>query len=163
MSVIDIARRGSAAGISALAALAVAAGAGHARTATHPSKRVHCSLHVYSQTPTSLRGFDFGLVKCSKPFGKGVQYDTYTESVTPPKASARGPFEWFFDEGTVHGTFSFAGTFSSPTTATFAGTLKITGGTGAFENARARTDLTCTTTDAGKTFTCTADGKGTGL
>jgi hypothetical protein len=117
---------------------------------------------VYSQTPTSLTGFDFGLVSCEHRFGHGVQYNTYTETVTPPTASAEGPFKWFFDDGTVSGRFKLSGTLSSPTT-TFMGMLEITRGTGAFRHAKARGDLTCTTSDGGKTYTCTWVEKGADL
>lgn len=126
-------------------------------------KSFRCSLHVFSQTPTSLEGFDFGRTTCSEPFGRGVQFDTYTEAVTGPSASAKGPFTWFFDDGTVRGTFQFAGTFSSPTTATLTGTLKILRGTARFRYVNAQGHITCTTTDAGKTFTCKVVEKGNGF
>lgn len=149
----------AAVALLAVTVLAVAAESSQALQ----GKSFRCSLRVLSQTPTSLQGFDFGLVTCSEPFGKGVQFDTYTETVTAPKASAHGPFTWFFADGTVHGTFEFAGTFSSPTTATLAGTLQLTHGTARFKHVHANGHITCTTTDAGKTFTCNVAEKGTGL
>lgn len=150
--------------LAAVAVLAVTVLAGAAESSqAHEAKSFRCSLRVFSQTPTSLQGFDFGLVTCSEPFGKGVQFDTYIEAVTAQKASAHGPFTWFFADGSVHGTFGFAGTFSSPTTATFAGTLQLTRGTARFKHVHANGHITCTTTDAGQTFTCTVAEKGTGM
>ena len=117
-----------------------------------------CTYKIYNQTPTQLSGFAFGYVNCSEPFGHGVQSSTYRATVNAKTGAAtnRGSYKNWFDDGTVHGTFSLRGQYTSPTAATFKGTFTITGGTGAFRGAKVRGTLTCSTTNAGATLTCTS-------
>ena len=53
------------------------------------AEKVACHIDLFIQHyPTaSAPGQDFGLVKCSKPFGRGVQYDTFK---LMPKTSTTG-------------------------------------------------------------------------
>jgi len=120
--------------------------------------RLVCTLKIYNQTPTKLSGFSFGFIKCSAPFGNGVQSSTYHATVNPQTGAAtnRGSYKNWFDTGTAFGTFSLTGRYTSPTTATFKGTVTVAGGTGAFVGATGIGKLTCRTTDAGATSTCTA-------
>ena len=115
-------------------------------------------LKLYDQTPTRLSGFSFGFIKCSAPFGNGVQSSTYHATVNPKTGAAtnRGSYKNWFDTGTAFGTFSLTGRYTSPTTATFRGTVTVAGGTGAFAGETGVGKLTCRTTNAGATSTCTA-------
>jgi hypothetical protein len=134
-------------------------GAAASTTATSSgATNTSCTFKIYNQTPTQLSGFAFGYVNCSDPFGHGVQSSTYHATVNAKTGAAtnKGSYKNWFDDGTVHGTFSLRGQYTSPTAATFKGTFTITGGTGAFRGAKARGTLTCSTTNAGATSTCTS-------
>src|SRR5262249_60683071 len=100
-------------------------------------------------------------LKCSKPFGAGVQQGTFRESITGTALTVTGSFKNYYDEGSFHGTYKLTGTIggSGPTTAT--GVVKVTGGTGAFRGAKGKGKTKCTTTDAGKTYTCSVTGRTT--
>ena len=138
-------------GVLAVGVPVVGASASTAATST-------CTFKIYNQTPTQLSGFAFGYTNCSEPFGTGVQSSTYRATVNAKTGAAtnKGAYKNWFDTGTVHGTFSLRGQYTSPTAATFKGTFTITGGTGAFKGTRARGTLTCSTTNAGATSTCTS-------
>ena len=78
-----------------------------------------CTFKIYNQTPTQLSGFAFGYVNCSEPFGRGVQSSTYRATVNAKTGAAtnKGSYKNWFDDGTVHGTFSLRGQYTSPTAA----------------------------------------------
>ncbi len=51
--------------------------------------------------PTKLSGFSFGFIKCSAPFGNGVQSSTYHATVNPKTGAAtdRGSYKnWFVSQ-----------------------------------------------------------------
>jgi hypothetical protein len=134
-------------------------GAAASTTATSSgATKITCTFKIYNQTPTQLSGFAFGYVNCSKPFGTGVQSSTYRATVNAKTGATtnKGAYKNWFDTGTTHGTFSLRGQYTSPTAATFKGTFTITGGTGAFKATKATGTLTCSTTNAGATTTCTS-------
>jgi hypothetical protein len=146
--------------------LVVVAGAGTGSAlVTKPKKTYNCTLKDYTQTPGKTKGFDFGTIVCSGPFGAGVQFDTYSEKInaTTGKISSHGAFKDYYNNGTVHGAYSLSGKLSSATTGTFNGAVAITGGTAAFKGAHAAGKLTCTTHDGGKTNVCTASVKGSAI
>ena len=144
-------------GVLAVGVPVVGAAASTAATSSGATK-VTCTFKIYNQTPTHLSGFAFGYVNCSAPFGTGVQSSTYSATVNSKTGAAtnKGAYKNWFDAGTVHGTFSLRGQYTSPTAATFKGTFTITGGTGAFKATKAKGTLTCRTTNAGATSTCTS-------
>jgi len=149
--------------VATIAVAGVLAGATASTAATssraEPARpEIICTLKLYNQTPTKLAGFSFGFIHCSKPFGTGVQSSTYTATVNPRTSAAtdQGRYTNWFDDGTVSGTFRLTGQYTSPTGATFKGTVTAAGGTGAFTSAKGTGTLTCRTANAGATFSCTA-------
>ena len=116
--------------------------------------KVKCTATYTSLTPGKLKGEDVGLVSCGKPFGNGIQWVQYTETVSSTEAvTAHGPLKAWSDTGTVHGTYKLAGKLVG-LTGSLAGTSKITGGTGAFKGAKGTGTQSCTTTDGGMTLNC---------
>jgi len=118
-----------------------------------------CTFKNYNQTPKKLSGFTFGYINCPKPLGNGVQSATYTATVNTKTgaATSKGSYQNWFGTGTLYGTYSLSGQYTSATAATFKGTFTITGGTGAFNATKKTTGtLTCNTTNADATSTCTS-------
>ncbi len=144
-------------GVLAVGVPAVGAAASSAATSSGAAKTT-CTYKIYNQTPTKLSGFSFGYVSCPQPFGPGVQSATYTATVNTKTGAAtnNGTFKNWFDAGTLYGTYSLRGQYTSATAATFKGTFTITGGTGAYKGAKATGSLTCSTTNAGATSNCTS-------
>jgi len=129
--------------ISALAlasVFALAAGVATAGATGAQTEKVSCHIILFLQhRPTaSAPGLDFGLVKCSKPFGRGVQYDTFK---LMPKTSTSGNallrFKAYFDTGTVSGVWRATYRFTSSTRVLFKQKVTWSRGTGAFKNVRA--------------------------
>jgi hypothetical protein len=83
-------------------------------------------------------GQDFGLVECSKPFGHGVQYDTFR---LMPKTSTTGTavlrFKAYFNTGTVSGVWRATYRYTSSTMGIFKQHVTWDRGTGAFAHVRA--------------------------
>jgi hypothetical protein len=145
-------------GMLAVAVPVVSATTSMAATSSAAVKTT-CTFRNYNQTPTKLSGFSFGYVNCQKPFGNGVQSATYSATVNTKTGAAttKGSYKNWFDTGTLYGTYSLRGQYTSATAATFKGTFTITGGTGAFKATKKATGtLTCSTTDADATSTCTS-------
>jgi len=146
--------------IATAGVLVVAGAGGAAAKGGAKATKVRCTATTYNQSYPNLSGFSFSVLKCSMPFGAGVQQATYNESVVGTTSTASGTFKDFHDLGTVHGTYTLSGTLGTGAI-TASGLLKISGGTGAFKGAKGTAKLTCTTTDGGKTYTCTSTGTGT--
>lgn len=146
-------------GVSAALILAPGAGAVAKPGARPKAKATNftCTQKHYNVSYPKTSGFAFGLLKCSKPFGEGVQYNTFKESISKQQVKLSGTFKDFFDDGTIRATFSVSGTPSSGRT-TFSGPLTITHGTGAYKNAKGSGTSKCTTNNNGKTYTCTTTG-----
>lgn len=143
----------SAVALCATGALAFAPavlGAG-AKTVT----KVKCAGKFTSLTPGKLKGETVGLLSCGAPFGKGIQWVTYTETVSSTGTiTAAGPTKAWFDKGTIHGSYKLSGKLV-PGTSTAAGPATITGGTGVYKGSRGTGKITCTTKNAGDTLNCT--------
>ena len=148
-------RAGLVVGMGAVIVL-VGVGAAMATLAVTKTK-IHCTSKSYNVSSPSTSGTEFASLKCSKPFGTGVQQGTFAESIAGTQVSVTGKFTNFYDAGTNHGSYKLSGTVSSGTI-TATGSVKITGGTGAYRNMTGTGKLTCTTTDAGKTYNCTTGG-----
>jgi hypothetical protein len=145
---------------SIVALSAVVGGAAVAGTTT----TVSCNFKLTDQSPpTAKSGADFGFVNCGKPFGAGVQTDTFKETfASKTSGSVTGPVKDYFDTGTVSGTYTLAVTVTGKTSATFKGTAKYTGGTGAFSHAAGSIALSCSSADGVHTA-CTGKGTLTGV
>jgi hypothetical protein len=144
-------------GVLAVGVPFVGAAASTAATSSEATK-ITCTFKNYNQTPKQLSGFSFGYISCPQPLGPGVQSATYSATVSAKTGAAteKGSYQNWFDAGTVYGTYSLFGQYTSATAATFKGTFTITGGTGAYKGAKATGPLTCSTTNAGATTTCTS-------
>lgn len=139
------------AALSAIGALALAPAVFGASTVT----TVKCSGKFTSLTPRKLKGADVGLVSCGKPFGKGIEWVNYSETVTANgTVSTHGTVKAWSDLGTLRGTYKLVGKLSGMS-GTASGKSKITGGTGAFSGARGTGTEKCSTNDAGATLSCT--------
>lgn len=76
---------------------------------------------------------NLAVLKCSKPFGHGLQQATSKTTVAGARLTVTGRLKNFFDNGTNHGTYELSGTVAAGTIAAD-GSVKITGGTGAYRN-----------------------------
>jgi hypothetical protein len=128
-------------------------------------KKFTCIIKLAEQTepgqmapnPAASKGHDFGIVTCPKPYGQGVQSDSFTvtPNAPPTTGKVKGPYKWFFDEGTVHGPYHLTYSVISPTAVTYTGTAQIAGGTGAFKHTKGSVKLNCSSNDGGIHTTCT--------
>lgn len=145
--------------VGVLAVFVVGTGTGSARATQSKSKstKLKCVTEDFNQTPGKLKGLSFGVATCSKPWGRGLEAISYTETVSSTGAvSSKGAFKNYYNTGTTHGVYSLSGKFTSATSGTLSGPVTITGGTGAFKGAKGKGKLTCKTTNGGNTSTCTA-------
>ena len=146
---------GLAVGMVALIVM-VGVGGAVAKPAAKTTK-IHCTSKTYNVSSPSTSGTTFATLKCSRPFGAGVQQGTFAEPIAGTQLSVTGKFTNFYDNGTNHGSYKLSGTVSTGTI-TATGIVKVTGGTGAYKNMKGSGKLKCTTTDAGKTYNCATSG-----
>ena len=137
--------------VAALGAAAVAA--------KSSAKKMHvsCTATAYGVDYPKLSGVAFGDVNCTKPFGVGVQRARNTTTIAGSTANVSGSFKNFFDDGTNYGTVKMSGPVSAGAI-TVRGSVTTIGGTGAYKHISGKGSVSCTTTDAGKTFHCTVKG-----
>lgn len=139
----------------ALAAFAVNAATSTALGSQPAAATFKCAQQIFSQTAGELKGFDFGRMLCTGPFGTGVQADNYAEKVKRGGTiTSKGTFTDYFDAGSVRGTYTLTGRFTNSTSGRFTGPLKITKGTGAYASIKGTGTLYCATRNAGKTDNC---------
>lgn len=124
------------------------------------STKVHCTAMAYNVSYPQLSGLGFASLKCSKPFGAGVQKAVNHASVVGSTVHVTGRFRNFFSAGSEFGTLKLSGKLGGGTI-TVSGPVTIKGGTGAYKNIKGTGKATCTTKDAGKTYTCTVSGHAT--
>lgn len=108
-------------------------------TGTHAQKiSCHVDLFIQHYPTASAPGQDFGLVKCSKPFGQGLQYDTFRlMPKTPTTGTAVLRFKAYFNTGTVSGVWRATYRYTSSTMGIFKQKVTWVRGTGVFKNVRA--------------------------
>jgi hypothetical protein len=156
-------RRISLVGAAIIAALLIAAAAAVAAKTPVKAKpvttKVTCTLALTAEvpagdtvvTPGDPQGTQFGFVHCGKLFGSGVQTDPYAQTSS---GDVVGSYRQYFATGSIHGQYELAVTQqSAPTTTTFtaasyAGTVSVTGGSGAYGGATGKGTLACSTTDS---------------
>jgi hypothetical protein len=116
------------------------------RTAT---RTITCrAALVATQPPLSTSTEDFGTLRCSAPFGSGVQHDTATVTRTSPTGgSFVGGLKLFYNTGALRGTYRMAFTVAGRTV-TYTGTMRITSGTGAFRGVTGKGTISGTSRDA---------------
>jgi len=104
-----------------------------------------------SFTPGSETGDQYGSASCPAPEGKGLAHLTFN---LQDDGSLTGGWWENFGTGSVRGTYvlqpSDSGTLNPNTfaSADYAGTLQVTGATGAFKGAVGKGTLTCTSADS---------------
>ena len=98
---------------------------------------VRCTINTKTQSSNAsgTKGYDLGKIGFPPPLGAGLEYDKFLVTVTGTTATVTGPFNLYFNQGTIHGTFKLKSTSGSSGTTTSSGKLKVTGGTGAFKRA----------------------------
>ena len=124
--------------------------------ATSSPTKIKCKASFVNPTPTKLTGDDFAYpVTCQSPFGKGIQWTHYTETLSKSGvAAAHGPTRAWFDNGSITGSYKASGKLK-PGTSTLSGTSEVTSGTGAFRGISGTGTITCKTKDAGAHLACT--------
>jgi hypothetical protein len=136
---------------------------GAAAVAANPSAkklRLSCTATAYNVDFPKLSGLAFAQLNCTKPVGAGVQRARNTTAIVGSTVNVSGSFQDFFNDGTISGTLKLSGPFGTAAI-TAKGSATTTGGTGAYKHIRGKGSVTCTTTDAGKTFHCTIKGTAT--
>ncbi|MBA3746014.1 MAG: hypothetical protein H0W96_00765 [Solirubrobacterales bacterium] len=105
----------------------------------HVAQKVSCTIELIAvKPPRTLYAENFGTLACTPTLGKGVQHDS--SFVTPTgrfAGSFTGPYQQFFEVGTLYGHFTI-NYVTDPTTlaVTYDGTINIDGGTGKYKNYR---------------------------
>ena len=136
----------SVATLLAVSALAVAGKP--AKTTTEPNGKnrvkVTCTINLIAvKPPRTITAENFGTIDCSPRLGKGVQHDSSV--VTPTgqfQGSFTGPYQQFFNTGTLFGHFTISYVTNPQTLAvTYNGTIEVEGGTGKYKNYRGKGTL----------------------
>ena len=115
------------------------------------TRKITCRATLIAVITPIDNAENFGNLKCSTPFGKGVQHDSAKITrPTPTTGSFNGSFKLFFNEGTLRGTYktSFTATGGK---ATYDGTMKVSSGTGDFLGVKGTGTMTGTSDDLVKT------------
>jgi len=126
--------------------------------------KLSCTLELFAQGMPNPSGIHFGFATCPRPFGMGVQYNSYTVTPTGPgKGTVAGTFKNFYSRGTASGTFALTFAATNPMNLTYTGSVAYTGGTAAFRGVRGSGTIHCTTTDGGAHKACTVNSTLKGL
>jgi hypothetical protein len=131
-------RRRLACVVGTAASLALVAGAAAGGAQAAGGKTIKCRIELTALNfPTAAKpGVDYGMLSCPAPFGKGVQYDTFTFKPRTPKSGlATLVFRAYFDTGTVAGVWN-ASYGPSGKENKFVQKIHWLSGTGAFANVR---------------------------
>lgn len=130
----------------ATAAVVVASlGAGAGISAAAPNaQKLFCHVTLTTVPPSgsntvnqpAAQGSQYGPLNCGKPgFGRGIIADSFT---VPDSGDTVGKYTEYFKAGSIKGTFDITPqeasgvSLTSFTSQTWAGTIKITGGTGVY-------------------------------
>jgi len=149
--------------VAATSALAAPAAGGAVAKAERVTK-VTTKIELFAQGAPNPSGIHFGFVRSPRPLGSGVHYNAYT--VTPTgmgRGSVAGTFKNYYARGTTRGTFTQTFVAANPVNITYDGTIKITGGTGAFRRVAGSGTIHCTSADGGAHKSCTVQATLTGL
>lgn len=142
---------------------ALAGGAGIASTAASAAAakpmKVTCKAVVAQQIPTGTTAVDpsatsgtyLGTAGCGKATGAGAAAFAFTVAGS---GDLKGAWKFYFDGGTMRGKFVLTPTTDQAPTPeafaaeTLAGTLTVTGGSGAYAGARGAGKVNCTSSDS---------------
>lgn len=153
---------GVALGLSPLAFLAGTAAAAKTKSSAGGGTKIVCSTKTSIMIPSgdnnvlppAQQGTEYGTGNCGKPLGGGVQRDSFT---VPASGDTVAKYTLYFHTGTVSGTYDLTpagGSSQNFLETDWTGTMKVTGGTGAFKGAKGVGTMACTTMD-GIHSTCT--------
>lgn len=128
--------------VAAAAFGVVSATAGADGASTSQTKTIKCTVLLAKQQdpgPTQ-KGIDFARITCSKPFGRGAQYDTFGPISSSDPTKLRMNWQGYFEEGSITGTWDVTAVpDSTPCGVHFTITrVTVTRGTGDFRRVRAR-------------------------
>jgi hypothetical protein len=141
--------RTKTAGVAAVLAAAFVLGGVAQAKPVRAGKPAICSLKTVDAAPTAIDAEDYGSLRCSGPFGRGVQHNTGKLSPTSAtEGTLKGTSTLYFDNGTVRASFSVAYTLNGPSI-TYGGTATVLGGTGAFKGITGSARLQGSSTDGG--------------
>ena len=118
------------------------------KKSTSTTRLVKCKAALVATQLPFETAENFGTLTCSVPLGRGVQHDSSTVTRTSTTSgSFAGGVKLFFNTGTLRGTYKSSFTVANRTI-TYAGTLKLSSGTGDFQGVTGKGTLTGTSTDA---------------
>jgi hypothetical protein len=118
-------------------------------------KTATCTLNTVDLNPTATDDEDFGTLRCSGPFGAGVQHNTAKlQPTSATQGTLAGQAQLFFATGSVTAKFKLSYTLSGPAL-TFGGTAKVVRGTGAFKHVTGSAKLQGSSQDGGTHGTMT--------
>jgi hypothetical protein len=126
---------------------------------TPVTTNVTCNLNLTQQVPAgsvtvtqgATDGTQYGNVGCGTPLGKGVESNSFRSD---SGGTLSGPYQQYFNSGTVYGDYVLAPDDSGPPTTTsfasssYTGTVTIKNGHGLDGKATGKGTLTCLTTDS---------------
>ncbi len=148
------------AGVLALGTAATSVAAPAARhKASKPVAKPTCWLAVTEQIPSGdtainpadTQGSNQGRVTCGKLLGDGLAWMSFT---VPSSGNLVGSFKQYYASGNMHGTYVLvpdsndSNSSDQFSASSFTGTVKVTGGTGAFALAKGTGTLKCASPDA---------------
>jgi hypothetical protein len=149
----------------ATASASTAAGKKKPAKPTFVTTKLTCNLDLTTQAPSgsaavtqgAADGTQFGKAECGSPLASGVEANSFSQD---DAGDWSGPYQQYFDAGTIYGDFMMTPNDTAPptttsfTTASFTGTLTVKNGKGIYKDATGTGTLTCATTDAAH-YTCT--------
>jgi hypothetical protein len=114
-----------------------------------------CTLKTVDLNPSAINGEDYGTLKCSRPFGRGVQHNQW---VLKPETATTGKLDGhstlYFNRGTARAKFLLDYEISG-STIHYYGDAEVTGGTGAFKGITGKAKLDGVSHDSGTHGTMT--------
>jgi hypothetical protein len=144
---------GSAVVVCLLASVAGTAIAASSKSSTKTSK-AFCSVKTSivppaadpAVLPPASQGTEYGSAHCSGGLGHGVQADSFT---VPSSGDTLARYTMYFGTGSVHGTYHLTPQSSSLNflATNWTGTMKVTGGTGAWKGVKGTGTMKCSTAD----------------
>ncbi len=98
-------------------------------------------------------GDEYGMVRCGGMLGAGVQHDSFN---VPVSGDTLAGYTLYFSAGTLHGTYDLTPqqTGLDFYATSWVGTMKVTGGTGAYRGFKGTGKMVCQSNDGIHT-TCT--------
>ena len=138
----------------AVCLLASIAGTAFAASSKSKTTKVSCSASTSivppagdsAVLPPAAQGTEYGTANCGGGLGHGVQADSFD---VPADGDTVAKYTMYFATGNVHGTYDLTPQSSSLNflSTTWTGTIKVTGGTGAWKGVKGTGTMKCSTPD----------------